>query len=61
MIARAVVLVKILFGSIAVRTDVVVGNIANRAALYRLDNNIIFPFDICKKVFVIPNFNGLFN
>ena len=58
---RAIVLVKVLLWCIAVRADIVVRNIANRTAFYRLDINIIFPFDICEKVFVKPSFNRFFN
>ena len=58
---RAVVLVKILLWSTAVRSDIVVRNIANRLAFHRLDNDIILPFDICEEVFVIPNFNRFLN
>ena len=55
LIARAVIPVKIVFWSMTIRADGIIGNITNRAAFDRLNIIVVTPLDIFNKVFVKPN------
>ena len=55
LIVRAVVFVEIVFGSMAIRTDKIIGDITNRATFDRFNVIVITPLDIFNKVFVKPN------
>lgn len=55
LIVRAVVLVKIFFGSFAIRASTVVGNITYRTAFNRLNVITVAPFDVRNKLLIMPN------
>lgn len=55
LIARAVVLVKIVFWSVTIGAGGIIGNITNRAAFNRLNIIVVTPLDIFDKVLVKPN------